>query len=218
MLTLVVSLAIGLPACGGSPPTNALNAADEAFGRATLARDCEPELYREAELLLEQAHVASDAGMYAEARRLAVEARDAAERARMTAQANAGDCVEAQPGLDDNGNGRPQYIDVTDYDLVPVYFAYDAANLSMEARGRLDAHGRYLAQNEYRIIIEGHCDANGTEQYNIALGDSRARTVRAYLITGGIDPERIGIVSYGEFRPASTRNELNRRAEFRLRQ
>ncbi len=65
------------------------------------------------------------------------------------------------------------------------------------------------------IIIEGHCDARGTNDYNLALGDRRAASVKSYLVDLGVPPSSLTIISYGEERLASHSNDaLNRRAQF----
>jgi peptidoglycan-associated lipoprotein len=219
---LMLGLAAVTAACGGSPPSQELDAAAAALDNAEYARDCAPEEYRAAERLLQQARAASDAGDYDRARTLAESARVQAERARLTAQANREDCerrlnpppvVETQPVVPDRGELQ------LDYDLAPVYFNFDAAGLDNRARETLQGHARYFSRNNYRIIVEGHCDHHGTDEYNLALGEARARTVAQYLVTLGIEPSRIQTISYGEFRPASaTDTALNRRAEFRVRQ
>jgi peptidoglycan-associated lipoprotein len=83
-----------------------------------------------------------------------------------------------------------------------AFFGYDESALSDEARAALTASATWLRQNpQYNLLIEGHCDERGTEQYNLALGDRRAHIVREYLVTLGIDNARIKTVSYGEERP-----------------
>ena len=83
-----------------------------------------------------------------------------------------------------------------------AFFGYDESALSDEARAALTASANWLRQNpQYGLLIEGHCDERGTEQYNLALGDRRAHIVREYLVTLGIDNSRIKTVSYGEERP-----------------
>lgn len=104
-----------------------------------------------------------------------------------------------------------------------VYFAFDDSSLSAEAREVLLAQARWLKANGDRtVIVEGHCDNRGTEEYNLALGSRRAQSVKDFLANAGVAPSRIITISYGEERPAvKGDNEAawskNRRAEFRLR-
>ncbi|MDA2923096.1 OmpA family protein [Acidobacteria bacterium AH-259-L09] len=110
------------------------------------------------------------------------------------------------------------------YFVKPVFFAYNSAQLSEEARLRLDGNIRWLTRLEnrgIRFLIEGHCDERGTEEYNLALGDKRAQTVMAYLVRHGIDALRMATLSLGEERPFDPRPmeeawALNRRAHFVL--
>jgi peptidoglycan-associated lipoprotein len=86
--------------------------------------------------------------------------------------------------------------------LQDAFFGYDEAGLSNEAQAALQASATWLrAHPEYRLLVEGHCDERGTEQYNLALGDKRAQIVKDYLGTLGVDSVRIRTVSYGEERP-----------------
>ena len=101
-----------------------------------------------------------------------------------------------------------------------IYFEFDSAELTEEAQEILKRKTRWLADNpRIRVTIEGHCDDRGTNEYNLALGESRAQTAQLYIMTLGIDQSRITIVSYGEERPAvpgtseEARNK-NRRAHF----
>jgi peptidoglycan-associated lipoprotein len=106
--------------------------------------------------------------------------------------------------------------------LLPVYFAYDAADIGMDARANLDMKVQIMRANPgARIRIEGHCDSRGSTEYNIALGQRRAAAARQYLIDHGIPAARIETVSLGEERPALMgENEeawaKNRRGEFLL--
>jgi peptidoglycan-associated lipoprotein len=83
-----------------------------------------------------------------------------------------------------------------------AFFGYDESTLNADAQAALSASATWLKQNpRYNILIEGHTDERGTEQYNLALGDRRASIVRDFLITLGVDAGRIRTVSYGEERP-----------------
>ncbi|HET8798861.1 MAG TPA: peptidoglycan-associated lipoprotein Pal [Thermoanaerobaculia bacterium] len=103
-----------------------------------------------------------------------------------------------------------------------AFFAFDASTLDADAQAALQQSATWLrSRPEFRIRIEGHCDERGTEQYNLALGDRRAETAAAYLVTLGVDRSRIETVSYGEERPFETgSNEAawaqNRRAHLVL--
>lgn len=103
-----------------------------------------------------------------------------------------------------------------------IFFAYDSSDISDDAarilRIKADILKRYT---QYTTVIEGHCDERGTIEYNLALGDRRARAARDYLIGLGVEPERIRTISYGAERPLDpSRNEeawaKNRRAQFTL--
>jgi len=84
-----------------------------------------------------------------------------------------------------------------------IFFSYDSSDLSDEAKKILDTQVSWLkSDTAVRITVEGHCDERGTREYNIALGEKRANTVKNYLVANGIDVVRIKIVSYGKERPA----------------
>ena len=83
-----------------------------------------------------------------------------------------------------------------------AFFVYDASTLDDAAQEALTQSATWLREHaQYGILIEGHCDERGTEQYNLALADRRAATASQYLQTLGIDGARIRTVSYGEERP-----------------
>ena len=99
-----------------------------------------------------------------------------------------------------------------------VYFGFDSSELAGEAQATLDRQAAFLNVNPTMVvIIEGHADERGTREYNLALGDRRAVTVRDYLLAKGLNAARVRTVSYGKERPAvSGSNEeswaKNRRA------
>ncbi len=84
-----------------------------------------------------------------------------------------------------------------------VFFAYDSYDLAPEARDTLNRQVEWL--NRYpnlNITIEGHADERGTREYNLALGDRRATSVKNYLISMGVPASRLNTISYGKERPA----------------
>ena len=85
-----------------------------------------------------------------------------------------------------------------------AFFNYDEASLDDAAQANLSATATWLKSAQgmgYNVLIEGHCDERGTEQYNLALGDRRANAARDFLATLGVDGGRMRTVSYGEERP-----------------
>jgi peptidoglycan-associated lipoprotein len=86
--------------------------------------------------------------------------------------------------------------------LKPIHFAFDKADIRPADAKILDASAKWLASNTNQILlIEGHCDERGTDAYNLALGDRRAKAAMNYLVAQGVASDRITIVSFGEERP-----------------
>lgn len=84
-----------------------------------------------------------------------------------------------------------------------VYFGFDRANLDAEAVNVLKAQADWLKANpEKTVTVQGHTDDRGTREYNLALGERRAVAVKNYLLSRGISPDRIEVISYGKERPA----------------
>ena len=91
---------------------------------------------------------------------------------------------------------------VTEPDKQRVFFAFDSAELSDEARQLIRDHADYIqAQEEIQVTLEGHTDERGSREYNLALGERRAKSVRRVLLVRGVDQDRIEIVSFGEEEP-----------------
>jgi peptidoglycan-associated lipoprotein len=89
-------------------------------------------------------------------------------------------------------------------ELKTVLFAFDKADLRPEDAALLDQSAEWLKGNDMLVLIEGHADERGTNEYNLALGERRAKAIRDYLIGKGIAADRINTVSYGEERPICT--------------
>jgi peptidoglycan-associated lipoprotein len=105
-----------------------------------------------------------------------------------------------------------------------VQFEFDSAKLSMEAQDILRRKAEWLKANpRAKVIIEGHCDERGTNEYNLALGDRRAFSAKSFLVDLGIADSRLTTVSYGEERPIDSRADedawaKNRRAHFVIKE
>ena len=104
--------------------------------------------------------------------------------------------------------------------LKEVYFDFDKYDIRPEDAKTLDANATWLKSNgDNLVLIEGHCDERGTNEYNLALGERRAKATMNYLVSQGIQANRITIISYGEERPVCTEKTeacwaKNRRANF----
>lgn len=102
-----------------------------------------------------------------------------------------------------------------------IHFDFDQFTLSSEARQVLGANAKYLnAMSDVKVVIEGHCDERGSDEYNLALGESRALAAKNYLVSLGVSAKRLSVISYGEEKAlVDASNEeawaQNRRAEFK---
>ena len=107
-------------------------------------------------------------------------------------------------------------------ELQTVYFPFNSSNLIGSTRSMLDANARYLLENpDIRVRIEGHCDERGGIEYNLALGERRAKATQKYLESMGVDSSRMERISYGKEKPLEYgRDEQawnkNRRANFSI--
>jgi peptidoglycan-associated lipoprotein len=99
-----------------------------------------------------------------------------------------------------------------------VFFESDSTELTAQSVATLEKQAQWLANySQYAFTIEGHADERGTREYNIALGARRAQTVRDYLASRGVSPQRMRTISYGKERPVAVCNDIscwsqNRRA------
>jgi len=127
-------------------------------------------------------------------------------------------------GYADQAVNMPDRPNVADYKpvagLADVQFEFDKYEIRQDDAKILDANAAWLKQNTDRlIVIEGHCDERGTTDYNVALGERRAKSTMNYLVSRGVAASRISIVSYGEEHPACAQHQeacwaKNRRAHF----
>jgi peptidoglycan-associated lipoprotein len=120
----------------------------------------------------------------------------------------------------DTVSSRAVHDDGRAVDLATIHFEYDSDALTQEARDILASNARYMQrQGKVTVQIEGHCDERGTTEYNIALGERRARVARDYMIRLGVGGDRIDVISYGKERPVARGSSedawaQNRRGEF----
>ena len=91
-----------------------------------------------------------------------------------------------------------------------VFFESDSSELTSQSIATLEKQAQWLqVYNQYTFTIEGHADERGTREYNIALGARRAQTVRDYLASRGVQPQRMRTISYGKERPVAVCNDIS---------
>jgi peptidoglycan-associated lipoprotein len=113
---------------------------------------------------------------------------------------------------------RPSEFRETD-NLKDVFFDFDRYDIRPSDARLLDTNAAWLKTNDNLVLIEGHCDERGTNEYNLALGERRAKATMNYLVGQGVQANRITIISYGKERPTCTEHSeacwaKNRRAHF----
>ena len=96
-----------------------------------------------------------------------------------------------------------------------IYFAFDSSDLDEASRAKLSENADWLKADPARTLtIEGHTDEVGTPEYNLGLGERRARATKDYLVRLGVEEKRVSIITYGEERPAGSEDSQNRRSMF----
>jgi peptidoglycan-associated lipoprotein len=123
------------------------------------------------------------------------------------------------PATPEEPEERPDVEEIS-LRLKDIHFDYDDDSLRNDAKEALSQNAEVLKENLWvDVQIEGHCDERGTVEYNLALGERRALSAKRYLVSYGIDPSRISVISYGKERPIDPRHNeeawaKNRRAHF----
>ena len=131
---------------------------------------------------------------------------------------DAGDTLSGRR-FDDGSLARVQGVNFS-----PVYFAFDSYALAPAELAKIDQVAQHLQSNSRHVlVVEGHCDIRGSNEYNLALGENRALAVRTHLVNLGVGAERIQSRSFGSEKPAVMGTgeavwKLNRRGEFALYQ
>ena len=224
---LLVGVMLGCLALTGcpKPPKKAMSDAEQALLDASGVKDCASDKYKAAQRLLDEARELAAEERYDAAKRKAKAAKKLAVEAKKEGELNWEDCKEQQEVAEKAEDPEPKE-DTTDdqsqedLSLETVFFGYDSSELSSKARRTLDENARWMERHdERRVVLHGHTDERGTPEYNLALGESRARRVKNYMIQLGIDGGRLSILSYGEEMPAAygatpADYAKNRRVEF----
>ena len=129
----------------------------------------------------------------------------------------------SEGGLGESGalSGETGALEVAE--LQTVYFDYDRSVIRDDQKPSMRANTKAVEEHaDWRVIVvEGNCDERGSEEYNLALGERRANSVKQYLVNSGVPAERVDTVSFGESKPAVQGHDeaawkWNRRADFRV--
>jgi peptidoglycan-associated lipoprotein len=126
------------------------------------------------------------------------------------------------PSVTDVDNAQKLRAEIQAFESTHIYFDFDKSEIKPEAKAVLEKKAAWLREHaEYKVRMEGYCDERGTNEYNLALGDRRAKAAMKYLNALGISADRMATISFGEERPVCTeKNEScwskNRRDEFKL--
>lgn len=221
---LLMALPVVLGVFGCASAGHELGKADTAIQEAEAAGADEfaPEKMERARALIAKAKELMARGDHKAARALLEEARNLAIEAK-------GEAWMAQrqaamtPGMERGIKDRLSGSDFRDTDeLQDIFFNYDHVEITSDSRRTLEQNARIIESSRYgRVIIEGYCDSRGTEEYNLALGQRRATSAKAFLVGLGVSVDRVEAVSRGEtdrFAPGATESAFreNRRAHFKV--
>jgi peptidoglycan-associated lipoprotein len=219
-----VFVAVLLAACA-KPPTDLMKKLKDMLDGLDRAKKCAPESYRSAMKMYEEAEEFNKKKAYKEAERAAEAAMKLAEKAKADADANkdcdktaAADNIDKPAAGDADGGAPPSGVTEKTGDLpgsndtppegpvlekVIVYFDFNQFSIRPDASQVLTKFaGSLKGKPETRLEVEGHCDARGSVEYNLALGERRAKAVREFLVAQGLAEKAISIISYGSERPA----------------
>ena len=225
ILFVVMVLILGMYVVSCAPKADKeLTDAEDALLAAQEAGAENTPQYQEAEDLIARAKELMASGNQNEARSLLEEARFKAIEAK--GQAISGQYMASMS--DTEIEVQSDYLATqkpllqTASGLQDVFFNYDSADVRADTRGTLDSNAGYIINNAPSlklVAVEGYCDIRGTEEYNLALGQRRAESVKSYLVGVGVSPAIIQAVSKGEteqWAPGATEYayQQNRRAHF----
>lgn len=139
---------------------------------------------------------------------------DVQEEVSMPTVKSPGDAGVSQRSTSPTGTGMG---------LADIYFDFDKFNIRSDMQASMKANAKWMMSNSnVTVMVEGHADDRGTDEYNLALGERRAQTAKRFLIASGVDSTQISTISYGEERSVCTDHHencysKNRRAHFAAR-
>lgn len=227
-LLIIGALALAAAGCPKATADLELEAARKAIddARSKKANDCAKETYQAAEAAIAAAKDLAQEGKIDEAKKKAGEAEALANQAAAASRPGCDEKKADKAPEPERPDGEATNSAMTislDDALDTIYFDYNESTIRQDSKAVLDKVADVLAADEgLRIEIEGHCDVRGSTEYNLHLGERRARSVMKYLVAQGVEPKQVNIISYGEERPedlgmTEDAHAKNRRAELSKR-
>lgn len=229
LVTVFMALTLVLAASCGKDAQKAIDSAQAAINDAKTAGadQLAPSEFKSAEDYLGKARDQYKAREYNPAKASAISAKDQAELAKKRALERKAAEDAAKSGST-TGDYNVSSLDESSLSLEElaraalkdVNFGYDNFDLGDDAKSLLVNNAKWLESHpDLKVTIEGHCDERGSTEYNLALGEKRAKSVRDYLVSLGIDHGRLNVISYGESMPLDPGHTeeawaKNRRAHF----
>jgi peptidoglycan-associated lipoprotein len=217
-------MAVALAGCPKTTAEVELDLAKKAIddARRANANDCAKETFVAAEQALAEAQQLEKDGEGDKAKEKANQAKTLAEQALAASPKDCAEAKDEKDGEDDETTDASANRNLNlDQLLETVYFDYNDATIREESKAMLSKVAQALnGTPASKLEVEGHCDVRGSTEYNLHLGERRARSVQKYLVTQGVQPDRIDVISYGEERLVDVggteeAHQKNRRAELK---
>ncbi len=219
---LVATIALFSFGCPKKTADLELEAARKAIADAQSkhASDCAGETYKAAEAALAEASKLADSGDVKGAKEKANEAKALADQSAAASKPGCADKPEEKAEDQNKDENASASMTIQSGEILEtIYFDFNDASIREDSKAVLSKVADILTkQKALKIEIEGHCDVRGSTEYNLHLGERRARAVEKYLTAQGVNEKQMEIISYGEERPVDLGNSeeahaKNRRAE-----
>ena len=223
-ILLVAAIAMTLAFGCAKPPKAERELAEKAFRAAAVGKDCDKENYLAAEELLNKAREEVNKKNYDKAKELFLKVKEKSDAIVKYYQTHPDECLpkkEVVEEVEEEVEEITNPAEDPDLDFPVIHFELDKYDIRDEDMASVELMAKWMLNFEEKVVrIEGHADERGSIDYNMSLGEKRAKEVKNKLIQLGVDAKRIKIVSYGEERPidpASNEDAWyeNRRAEFK---
>lgn len=223
-ILLIAAIAMTFAVGCAKPPKAERELAEKAFRSAAIGKDCDKENYLAAEELLNKAREEINKKNYDKARELFLKVKEKSDAIVKYYQTHPDECLPKKKVVKEEKEDVEEITNPAedpDLDFPVIHFELDQYDIREEDMAQVELMAKWMLNFEEKVVrIEGHADERGSVDYNMSLGEKRAKEVKNKLIQLGVDGKRIKIVSYGEERPVdpASNDEAwyeNRRAEFK---